>query len=215
MNQLIDAVTVLVILMNLRLLGSGRLSACIRAVAVEGTALGLLPLLLTWQEGVSARLVFVAVASVVTRGLLFPRVLLNAQRDANVRRELEPFLNYPLSILAGVLALPLSFWLGARLPLPAVTGSALLVPVALATILVGLLVIVTRRLAISQVLGYIVMENGIYMLGLALVEEVPALVELGVLLDAFVAVFVMSIATHHISREFDHIDADQMDQLKG
>jgi hydrogenase-4 membrane subunit HyfE len=59
------------------------------------------------------------------------------------------------------------------------------------------------------------MENGIYVLGLALVREIPALVEMGVLLDAFVAVFVMSIVTHHISRQFDHIDADQMDSLKG
>lgn len=214
MNQLIDAMMVLVILMNLRLLGSSRLSACIRAVAVEGMALGLLPLLLTWESGLSWRLIFIAVAGVVTRGVLFPSVLLRAQRDANVRREPHPFLNYPLSILAGVLALAVAFYLTGRLPLPPVS-SPLLVPVALATVLVGLLVLVTRRLAISQVVGYIAMENGIYVLGLALVEDVPALVELGVLLDAFVAVFVMSIATHHISREFDHIAADQMDSLKG
>ena len=169
---------------------------------------------MVWQEGPSLRLFFLAAASVVTRGLLFPGLLLRAQRDANVRREPDPFLNYPLSILAGVLALAVAFSLTRRLPLPP-AASPLLVPVALATVLVGLLVLVTRRLAISQVLGYIVMENGIYVLGLALVEEVPALVELGVLLDAFVAVFVMSIATHHISREFDHIAADQMDSLKG
>jgi hydrogenase-4 component E len=117
--------------------------------------------------------------------------------------------------VAGVLSLALGFWLSSRSHLPLDGVAPLLVPVALSTILVGLLVIVSRRLAINQVLGYIVMENGIYVLGLAMVREIPALVEMGVLLDAFVAVFVMSIVTHHISREFEHIDADQMDSLKG
>ncbi len=221
MNELIDALMVLLVLMNLRLLGSSRLAACIRTAAIEGIALGLLPLLLAWRQspaiepGLSVQLLFLSAASVLTRGVLFPWLLLKAQRSANVQKEAEPFLSYPLSIVAGVLTLVLSFWLRSRLPLSFASGPPLLVPVALSTILVGLLVLVSRRLAISQVLGYIVMENGIYVLGLALVGEVPALVEMGVLLDAFVAVFVMSIVTHHISRQFDHIDADQMDSLKG
>ncbi len=215
MKEPIDALMVLLVLLNLRLLGSSRLKACIHSVANEGIALGLLPLMLAWSEGLSARLVFLAAVSVLMRGVLFPQLLLKAQRDADVRREAEPFLNYPLSILAGVLALVLSFWLSSRLPLPPAHLPLLLVPVALSTILVGLLVLVSRRLAISQVLGYLAMENGIYVLGLGMVQEIPALVELGVLLDAFVAVFVMSIVTHHIRREFDHIDADQMDSLKG
>jgi hydrogenase-4 component E len=214
MNELIDSLMVLLVLMNLRLLGSSRLAACIRTVAIEGIALGLLPLGLAWSHGLSGQLIFLAVASVLTRGVLFPRLLLRAQREANVRREAEPFVGYPLSMLAGVLTLVLSLWLCNRMALPQAGLPALLVPVALSTILVGLLVIVTRRLAINQVLGYLVMENGIYVLALALVREIPVLVELGVLLDAFVAVFVMSIATHQISREFDHIDADQMDALK-
>jgi hydrogenase-4 component E len=214
MNELIDALMVLLVLLNLRLLGSSRLKACIHTVATEGIALGLLPLILTWGEGLSGRLVLLAAVSVLTRGVLFPKLLLKAQRDANVRHEAEPFLSYSLSIVAGVLTLVLSFWLSSRLPLPRADLPLLLVPVALSTILVGLLVIVSRRLAISQVLGYIAMENGIYVLGLGMVQGIPVLVELGVLMDAFVAVFVMSIVTHHISREFDHIDADQMDSLK-
>ena len=64
-------------------------------------------------------------------------------------------------------------------------------------------------------LGYIVVENGIYTIGVTLVGGVPMLVELGVLMDVFVAVFIMSIAAYHISREFDHIDVDQLNQLRG
>ena len=89
-------------------------------------------------------------------------------------------------------------------------------PAALFTILVGLFLIVSRRKALNQVLGYLVLENGIYAFGVAPgAASVPLLVELGVLLDVFVAVFVMGIAIYHINREFDHIDADQLDRLKG
>jgi hydrogenase-4 component E len=65
------------------------------------------------------------------------------------------------------------------------------------------------------VVGYIVVENGTYTLGMAMVGGVPMLVELGVLMDVFVAVFIMSIATYHISREFEHMDVDQLNRLKG
>jgi hydrogenase-4 component E len=100
------------------------------------------------------------------------------------------------------------------LPPPGADGTKFLVPVALFTTMVGLLVIVGRKKAVMQALGYLVMENGIYAFGLAFAVEEPLLVEMGVLLDVFVAVFVMGIAIHHISREFDHIDTDRLSALK-
>jgi hydrogenase-4 component E len=81
-------------------------------------------------------------------------------------------------------------------------------------IFTGLFLIVSRRKALMQVLGYIVLENGIYAFGVALVVESPLLVELGVLLDVFVAVFVMGITMFHLSRAFDDIDTDQLAMLK-
>ena len=101
-----------------------------------------------------------------------------------------------------------------RLPPPGSDGTAFLVPVALFTVMVGMLLIVGRRKAVMQTLGYLAMENGIYAFGLAFAVEEPLLVEMGVLLDVFVAVFVMGIAIHHISREFDHIDTDRLSALK-
>ena len=96
-----------------------------------------------------------------------------------------------------------------------VTDPVVSMPVALFMIFVGLFVIISRRTALSQILGYIILENGVYAFGMVILAEVPVLVELGVLLDAFVAVFVMGVAIYHISREFDHVDADQLDTLKG
>jgi len=81
-------------------------------------------------------------------------------------------------------------------------------------IFVGLLLIVSRRKAVTQVLGYLALENGIFVFGVGLARQATLLVEMGILLDVFVAVFVMGIAIFHISREFDHIDTDQLSLLK-
>ena len=74
--------------------------------------------------------------------------------------------------------------------------------------------IVSRRKALSQVLGYLVFENGIYIFGAGIAYKAPLLVELGVLLDVLVAVFVMGIAIFHISREFDSIDTTRLSSLR-
>ena len=74
-------------------------------------------------------------------------------------------------------------------------------PAAIANVLLGFLLLVARRKAITQVVGYLVLENGVFVFGLGLAAEQPILVELGVLLDLLVGVFVMGIAIHHISRD--------------
>jgi hydrogenase-4 component E len=135
-------------------------------------------------------------------------------RDAVGRRDVEPFVSYTVSLLIGTASLGVAFWLSQRLPLPVAPPASLLLPVALFTIFAGLLLIVSRRKALTQVIGYLVLENGIYVFGVGLVQGTPMLVELGVLLDVFVAVFVMGIALFHINREFDHIDADRLAVLR-
>lgn len=160
------------------------------------------------------RAVLLGVVIFVLKGLVFPRMLQNALRTANVRHEVEPFLGFAASLLLGIIILVLSFWISTRLELPHESISPLMLPLALSTILIGLALIVTRRTALMQVVGYLVLENGSYIFGIALAEDQPLLVEMGILLDIFVAVFAMGITIFHISREFDHIDVDQLTQLK-
>lgn len=214
MNASVDPLLVLLALTNLVLLGSSRLSAYIRLAAVQGVLLGLLTLA-AHADDLSVRLVLMTVGSMGLKGLAFPWLLSRALREAGIRREIEPFVGYTLSMLIGIAALGISFWLGAHLPVAGRGGGSLVVPVGISTILIGLFLIVSRRKALTQVIGYLVMENGIYAFGIALVGDIPLLVELGVLMDVFVAVFVMSIATYRIRREFDHIDVDQLSALKG
>jgi hydrogenase-4 component E len=210
----IDGVLVGLILTNLAVLGSSRLNTCIRIIALQGVALGALPALV--GGGVpSLRLILLSTATMGLKGVVFPWLMLRALRVAQIRREVEPYIGYNWSALAGLLSLAAAVWLGSRLPMPDAARSSLIAPVALFMIFTGLFVIISRRKAITQILGYIILENGMYAFGVVLLEEIPVLVELGILMDAFVAVFVMGVAIYHIRREFDHVDVDQLDTLKG
>ena len=209
----LDIILILVVLIDLRLLGASRIEASVRAVALQGILLGLLTVLEHFGD-LTVGVWFVAVGGAVLKGVVFPWLLLRALRSSDAKREFEPFVGPIASLLAGVAALGVSLWLARRLPLPQSARTSLLVAVALFSILVGLFLIVARKKAISQVLGFLVMENGIYTFGTGLVRQSPLLVELGVMLDVFVAVFVMGIALFHISREFDHINTHELSTLK-
>jgi len=209
-----NLILVLVVLTNLKLLGSSRLGASIRVVAAQGMVLGLLPILAHLHE-LSLHFAALAAGTIALKGIVFPRLLFRAVREAEVAREIEPYVGYVASLVAGVLALGVSFWMCTRLVMPENIASPWLAPVALFSIFAGLFLIVARKRALNQVLGFLVLENGIYTFGVGIVAETPFLVELGVLLDVFVAVFVMGIAVYHINREFDHIETDRLDRLKG
>jgi hydrogenase-4 component E len=214
MHNWLELATVLLFLTNLAMLGLGELGACVRTVAAQGILLGIFTLIVR-EDGLSVRLLLLSILSIGLKGFVFPFLLLRSIREAGVRREVEPFVGYVTSIIAGLAMLALSMWLAAQIPVPWTAMSSFQIPVALSTILTGLFLVVSRRKAVNQVIGYLVFESGIYMFGITAVGEIPFLIELGVLLDVFVAVFVMGIAMNHINREFDHIDADQLSSLKG
>ena len=217
MYALSDIFLLALVLSNFLLLGSSRLAVYIRVSAAQGVALGLLPILTHLHDapGRQLPLALLGLVTFAVKGVLFPILLVRAQKAANVNREIEPRVGYVTSVLVGVAALGFSLRFGARLPLPASSFSSMAVPVALFTFMTGLFLIISRRKALTQVLGYLVLENGIYVLGVALVAEVALLVELGVLLDVFVAVFVMQIAIHQITAEFRSTDVDRLTALKG
>jgi hydrogenase-4 component E len=213
MSLPLDTILVLLILTSFLMLGSSRLGTCIRIVALQGILVGLLPLT---ESGAGWTFRIVAFGALIAgvKGFVFPYLLSRALRESDTSREVRPFVGYAASLFAGVLSLLASLWLDARLELPLHAASDLLVPVAFFIMMTGIFLIVARRTAVNQVIGYLVLENGIYTFGLGIVRDIPLLIELGVLLDVFVAVFVMGIAIYHINREFDHIDADRLSALK-
>jgi hydrogenase-4 component E len=211
MSGLHELLLLCVVLTNFWVLGTTRLSSTIRATAIQGMLLAALPIAL--HPAWSIHTVGLSAGTFLVKAILLPTFLSWAIREASVRREIEPLIGFTASLTLGALAVALSFAIAQRIPLPE-SNSALLVPVALATVIVGLLVLTTRNKALTQVIGYLILENGIYVFGLSQAERVPFLVELGVLLDIFVGVFIMGIVVFHINREFDSIDSTRLSELK-
>ena len=211
MESLSQLILFLVVFTDFAVLGSSRLSACIRAVALQGLLLGLLPPLL--YQSWSVHTVALAGGTIIVKAIALPAFLRWAIREAAVRREVEPLIGYMASLLLGIGALAASFAVANVLPL-GVSNARLLIPAALVTVIIGLIVLITRAKALTQVVGYLMLENGIYLFGLTQLQRVPFLVEVGVLLDVFVGVFIMGIVVFHINREFDSISAERLTELR-
>ena len=211
-----DFLLLLVAALSLSIVATSRLASCVRASALQGVALSLLPLAL-WGHALDRHMVPVVLMSLgalAVKAVVIPILLSRAIREANVRREVEPFISLHFSVVIAAALVGFSFWLATVLVLPRPAPTSLLVPVAFSTLLVGFLVLVGRKQAVTQVVGYLMLENGVFIFGQTLVDEIPFAVELGILLDLLVGVFVMGIAIHHISREFDHIDTELLSALK-
>lgn len=199
--------------LNLLALGSSRLPSIIRAAALQGMVLGVLPLLL--EREFHWLVALVATGTVAIKGFIIPNLLRRALRAANIDREIQPLIGFVPSLLLGAAAMAGAVVMSdLLLPLQPEHAGLLLVPGAFATVVSGFLLLMARTKAISQVCGYLLLENGIYLFGLLLFRATPLIVEAGILLDLTVAVFVIGIIVDRIQREFDTMDTRQLTSLR-
>jgi hydrogenase-4 component E len=212
MNDLLNLLIGLAMGLNLVALGTNRLPSLIRIVALQGMVLGIMPLVI--EHELRVLVLVVAVATVVMKGLVIPALLRRAMRTANIDRDLYPLIGFVPSLLLGAAGMIGAVVLARRLPLLPEHRESLLVAGALASVLTGLLLLIGRSKAISQVCGYLILENGIYLFGLLLIHSVPLLVEGGILLDLTVAVFVTGIIVDRIQRAFDTLDTRRLTVLR-
>ena len=202
MNDLLNLLIGLAMGLNLVALGTSRLPALIRVAALQGMVLGTMPLLIEheWR----AMVVVIAVATVIMKGIVIPALLRRAMRTANIDRDLNPLIGFLPSMLIGAAGMIGAVVLARRLPLLPEHHESL----------TGLLLLIGRSKAISQVCGYLILENGIYLFGLLLIQSTPLLVEGGILLDLTVAVFVTGIIVDRIQRAFDSLDTRKLTVLR-
>ncbi len=212
MNPSVDVILTAVVLLNFVVLGTTRIHIAIRASAAQGLVLSLLPVLSGHGEG--WRMVSLALGAAALKGVLIPWLLLKALRDVAIRREVEPYVSFVTSLVLCAVGTAAALLFAGRLPLAPEHQGTLIVPTALAMLWAGFLGVSTRRKAVTQVVGYLVLENGIFVFGQLLIGAMPFLVEAGALLDLLAAVFVMGIVVNHIQREFSSVDIASLSRLK-
>ncbi len=212
MAEFLDPLLIVALALNFVALGVSRIRGVIDAVALQGILLGTLPLFVFPEIGLRG-VVLIAV-TIGLKGFVIPGFLVHAMREAHIQHEVAPVVNPMSSLFLGAAGTGLAMVFSSTLPLAEKHKGLLLVPASLATVWTGFLILTTRKKAITQVVGYLLLENGIFLFGLLLLEAMPFLVEIGVLLDLFTGVFVMGIIIHHISREFASISTEHLTELK-
>jgi hydrogenase-4 component E len=212
MNHTLDSLLVLIVLLDFFALGTSRVSAVIRACALQGVVLAVPPLLV--HGPLHAHMVAVAAGTLLAKGFAVPWLLMRAIRDVAIRREVEPLISFTASLLLGGVGAGLALVFSSSLPLAPEHQHTQIVPAAFATVFTGFLILTTRKKAITQVVGYMILDNGIFLFGLLLIGRMPVFVELGVLLDLLVGVFVAGIIMHRIQQTFSTIDTTRFSTLK-
>ena len=209
MEHLIEFILAVFLITNLMMAASSRLMHCVKVVMIQGLLLGLLPLFMGHFE--SSHMI-AALLNISIKGIALPYLLVAAIKRADVCRELEPLVGYSTSLAIVLMFFGVSFWLGTKLPAEE-PFLQLATPTALATMLTGLFIVMARRKAITQAIGFLTFENGISLFGTGRMLDFGVAVELGILLDVLVLVFVMGIAVMRIKREFQHIDSAKLHNL--
>ncbi len=157
------------------------------------------------------------ISSILTLSLkviLLPYILHVLIQRLKIHKEVETIVNVPMTMLIGIALVVFSYHLTApvRELSTLITRSTL--AVALATVMLGLLMMITRKHAVTQIIGFLAMENGLFFAATSAAYGMPLVVELGVALDILIAAFIFGIFFFQIHNTFDRLDIDQMARLK-
>mgnify|MGYP001214518991 FL=1 len=212
MTNLINSLLVLILALNLFALGSSRIQSIIHTAAIQGVLLGFLPLLV--HSHLSISLLLASLIAIVLKGVLIPHMMNRALHNVRIKREVEPLIGLMPSLILGAIATTFALLFSNQIPLIAEHTGKLIVPAAISTMLTGFILLTTRFKALTQVIGYLILENGIYIFGILLMGAMPMVVEMGVLLDVFVAIFVSCIIIGKINKSFSTMDTRMLSSLK-
>ncbi|MHB8246731.1 MAG: hypothetical protein ACYDGN_15540 [Acidimicrobiales bacterium] len=188
------------------------LRALVAVLALQGLALGALVTVLAIHGG-GVGLGIVAGVVFVAKGLVIPNLLARVVHRDPGSRETTPLVNVPASLVAAAALVILAYLSAGRLTSLFPSPATRLAPLGLATVLIGFFVLVTRRKAVSQIVGLMLVDNGVALVAFLLTAGVPLLVELGASLDVLLVVVVLQVLATSMRSRFGHVDLDQLREL--
>ncbi len=211
--SVIDFISVGILLTAVAVNGLRRLESCVRAYTLNSWLLSSLITTVAFMVG-EVHLYIAALLTFVTKGVLLPIFLKRIVKQMKVTKDVEPYINNAVSLtLSGVLVAVVYASLREGIFLTGFSKSAL--QISIAVIFVGLFTMITRRKAVTQVIGLLFMENGLFLAGFSLTLGMPIIIELGVLFDMLMGVIILGIFAVQIKRAFVSADLDQLTTLKG
>ena len=211
--QVLNMLAALLLLLSFAMLSQRRIVALVDLLALQGALLCIATLLLAWRTG-NNHLYVSAALTLGLKVIFLPWLLHRLIRRLGVYWDTEPLLNITGTMLVGVLVVIFAFGLAPPISALASTATRNSIGIAVAVILIAFLTMITRRKAMSQVVGFLSMENGLFFGAMSATYGMPMVVELGVALDVLVAMLVLGVFFFQIREQFDSLDLKNFETLK-
>lgn len=212
-TQLINFVAALLLLVSFAMLSQRRIRALVDLFALQGFLLAAATLLAAWSTG-QGHLYASAALTIVLKVIVLPLILVRLVRRLNLSADVEMLINIPTTLLVGMVLVVVAFNLA--LPISQLAGTITrgTLGIAMASVLLSFLMMITRRMAVAQVVGFLAMENGLFFAATSATYGMPMVVELGIALDVLVGTFVFGVFFFRIRETFDSLDTQHLERLK-
>ncbi|MEK6815954.1 MAG: formate hydrogenlyase [Nitrospirota bacterium] len=211
--QVVDLLSALVLLLGFGLLAQRRIYALLHLFAWQGLFLAANTAIVAYGAGVR-HLYFSALLTLVMKVALIPYILHVLIQRMKIERDVETMVNVPLTLLIGIALVVLSYNVMSPIQEFSTLMTRSTLAIALATVMLGLLMMITRRHAVAQVIGFLAMENGLFFAATSATYGMPMVVELGVALDILIAALIFGVFFFQIRTTFESLDLSKMARLK-
>lgn len=163
-----------------------------------------------WEIYVAAGL------TLVIKSIIIPKVLLYVTRNLEIKFKIEtnPYVSLRASVIISAFLVALSYFLTQQIPFKSDPIVNTYMPISIALFLIGLFVIVNRRTALNQIVGLLIIENGLFLFALTLTHGISLVIEMGVFADILVGIVISSVLLLRISRTFDSLDVGNLQNLR-
>ena len=211
--QILNALAALLLLVSFAMLSQRRVVTLVNLLALQGALLCAATLVIAWRTGKS-HLYLSAALTLTLKVVILPWLLHRLIRRLEVYWDTETSLNVASTMLIGVVVVVFAFGLAQPIAAIASTATRSAIGIAVAVVLLAFLTMITRSKAMSQVVGFLSMENGLFFGAMSATYGMPMIVELGVALDVLVAVLVLGVFFFQIREQFDSLDLHHLEALK-
>jgi len=212
-GQLINLFAALLLLVSFAMLSQRRVLSLINLFALQGLMLTVSTVIVAYSSH-QHHLYYSAALTLVLKVIILPWILHRLIRKLNVKWDIETLFNIPTTMLVGIALVVFAFNLAAPISLMAGTITKSSLGIAMASVLLSFLMMITRSKAVPQVIGFLAMENGLFFAATSATYGMPMVVELGIALDVLVGMFILGIFFFQIRETFDSLDLKHMEKLK-
>jgi len=211
--QLINLMAALLLLIAFAMLAQRRILSLIYLFAWQGAVLTANSVVVAYSTG-QTHLYYSALLTLTLKVIIMPLILHRLIIRLNIKWDVETLINIPTTMLVGIALVVVSF--NVALPITQFAGTITrgTLGIAVAIVLLSFLMMITRRKAVPQVIGFLAMENGLFFAATSTTYGMPMVVELGVALDVLVGMLILGIFFFQVSEAFDSLDLKHMEKLK-